>query len=393
MSDTKESTLPSAAELAEAETTATQPTAGRLISLDVFRGLTMVAMTIVNNPGSWSDVYPPLRHAEWNGWTITDLVFPFFIFIVGAAIPYSLGKYLDTQVQKAVYLRIFKRAAVLFVLGLILAGFPYFDLSSLRIMGVLQRLAICYLVASLMYLHTRPMHQVGVAVICVVSYWLLMLIPPPDRETLLQTKDDNLGAWLDRIIFGTAHLWKVSKTWDPEGLLSTLPALFNTLAGTLTGSYLRSQAQPIEKAAGMFFAGSILLGIGGALDWAFPINKSIWSPSYAVFTSGYAMVVLAMCYYTIDVKGWKKWSNPLVVFGVNALLLFFASGILARVMGTLIKFSVDTEVLPLQQWIYKYLLASWAGEMLGSLLYPLLLVVAWYMVLRALYERNWVWKV
>jgi predicted acyltransferase len=393
MRDTKESTLPSAAELAEAETTATQPTAGRLISLDVFRGLTMVAMTIVNNPGSWSDVYPPLRHAEWNGWTITDLVFPFFIFIVGAAIPYSLGKYLDTQVQKAVYLRIFKRAAVLFVLGLILAGFPYFDLSSLRIMGVLQRLAICYLVASLMYLHTRPMHQVGVAVICVVSYWLLMLIPPPDRETLLQTKDDNLGAWLDRIIFGTAHLWKVSKTWDPEGLLSTLPALFNTLAGTLTGSYLRSQAQPIEKAAGMFFAGSILLGIGGALDWAFPINKSIWSPSYAVFTSGYAMVVLAMCYYTIDVKGWKKWSNPLVVFGVNALLLFFASGILARVMGTLIKFSVDTEVLPLQQWIYKYLLASWAGEMLGSLLYPLLLVVAWYMVLRALYERNWVWKV
>jgi len=393
MSDTKESTLPSAAELAEAETTATQPTAGRLISLDVFRGLTMVAMTIVNNPGSWSDVYPPLRHAEWNGWTITDLVFPFFIFIVGAAIPYSLGKYLDTQVQKAVYLRIFKRAAVLFVLGLILAGFPYFDLSSLRIMGVLQRLAICYLVASLMYLHTRPMHQVGVAVICVVSYWLLMLIPPPDRETLLQTKDDNLGAWLDRIIFGTAHLWKVSKTWDPEGLLSTLPALFNTLAGTLTGSYLRSQAQPIEKAAGMFFAGSILLGIGGALDWAFPINKSIWSPSYAVFTSGYAMVVLAMCYYAIDVKGWKKWSNPLVVFGVNALLLFFASGILARVMGTLIKFSVDTEVLSLQQWIYKYLLASWAGEMLGSLLYPLLLVVAWYMVLRALYERNWGWKV
>jgi predicted acyltransferase len=393
MSDTKESTLPSAAELAEAETTATQPTAGRLISLDVFRGLTMVAMTIVNNPGSWSYVYPPLRHAEWNGWTITDLVFPFFIFIVGAAIPYSLGKYLDTQVQKAVYLRIFKRAAVLFVLGLILAGFPYFDLSSLRIMGVLQRLAICYLVASLMYLHTRPMHQVGVAVICVVSYWLLMLIPPPDRETLLQTKDDNLGAWLDRIIFGTAHLWKVSKTWDPEGLLSTLPALFNTLAGTLTGSYLRSQAQPIEKAAGMFFAGSILLGIGGALDWAFPINKSIWSPSYAVFTSGYAMVVLAMCYYAIDVKGWKKRSKPLVVFGVNALLLFFASGILARVMETLIKFSVDTEVLSLQQWIYKYLLASWAGEMLGSLLYPLLLVVAWYMVLRALYERNWVWKV
>jgi Uncharacterized conserved protein len=353
----------------------------------------MVMMTIVNNPGSWNYVYPPLRHAEWNGWTVTDLVFPFFIFIVGVAIPYSLSKYRDAQVHKAVYLRIFKRAAVLFMLGLILSGFPYFELASLRIMGVLQRLAICYLVASLMYLHTRPMHQVGVAVICVVSYWLLMLIPPPDRETLLQTKDDNLGAWLDRIIFGTAHLWKVSKTWDPEGLLSTLPALFNTLAGTLTGSYLRSQAQPIEKAAGMFFAGSILLGIGGALDWAFPINKSIWSPSYAVFTSGYAMVVLAMCYYAIDVKGWKKWSKPLVVFGVNALLLFFASGILARVMGTLIKFSVDTEVLSLQQWIYKYLLASWAGEMLGSHLYPLLLVVAWYMVLRALYERNWGWKV
>ncbi len=393
MSTAKETTQPSATELARAETSATQLTTGRLISLDVFRGLTMVMMTIVNNPGSWNHVYPPLRHAEWNGWTVTDLVFPFFIFIVGVAIPYSLSKYCNAQMQTAVYLRIFKRAVILFVLGLVLAGFPYFDLSSLRIMGVLQRLAICYLVVSLIYLHTRPAHQIGMAVMCVVGYWLLMLIPPPDRETLLQTKDDNLGAWLDRTIFGTAHLWKAAKTWDPEGLLSTLPALFNTLAGTLTGTYLRSQAQPIEKAAGMFFAGSILLGIGGAMDWAFPINKNIWSPSYAVFTSGYAMVVLAMCYYAIDVRGWKKWSEPLVVFGVNALLLFFASGILARTMGMLIKFSVDTEVLSLQQWIYKYLLASWAGDMLGSLLYPLLLVIAWYVVLRMLYERNWVWKV
>ncbi len=368
-------------------------TATRLMSLDVFRGLTMVLMTVVNNPGSWTYVYPPLRHAEWNGWTITDLVFPFFIFIVGVAIPYALSKYRESESRQAIYLKIFRRAATLFLLGLILAGFPSFDLTTIRIMGVLQRLALCYLFAALLFLHTNTRTQFVIAVLCLVVYELLMQIPVPDRDTLLQTKDDNFGAWLDRTLFGTAHLWKAAKTWDPEGLLSTIAALTNAIAGMMTGTYLRSQSEPLEKASAIFFAGAILLGIGGALDWAIPINKNMWSPSYAVFTTGYALVVLGMCYYAIDIKGWKKWAEPLVVFGVNALLLFFGSGILARVMGNLIRFTVNDELLSLQQFIYKYLLASWAGNMIGSLLYPLLLITAWYVVLRALYKRNWIWKV
>jgi predicted acyltransferase len=364
----------------------------RLISLDVFRGLTMMGMTIVNNPGSWSHVYPPLRHAEWNGWTITDLVFPFFIFIVGAAIPYALGKRFESDSRQKIYLKIVKRTAVMFLLGLVLAGFPSFNLETIRIMGVLQRLALCYFAASLIFLHTDVKMQAITALGCLAVYWLLMLIPPPDRETLWQTKDDNIAAWLDRTIFGTAHLWKAAKTWDPEGLLSTIPAIATALAGTLSGTWLRSPREPIEKAAGLFFAGVIALGIGGAMDWAFPINKNIWSPSYAVFMSGYALVVLAVCYYAIDVNGWKKWTEPFVVFGVNALLLFFASGMLARVVGSMIKFRVGDETLSLQQFIYKHLLASWAGEMVGSLLYPLLLLALWYVVLRALYKRNWIWK-
>ncbi len=364
----------------------------RLVSLDVFRGLTMMGMTIVNNPGSWSYVYPPLRHAEWNGWTITDLVFPFFIFIVGVAIPYALGKRFESDSREKIYLKIVKRAAVMFLLGLVLAGFPNFNLETIRIMGVLQRLALCYLAASLIFLHTGAKGQAITALGCLAFYWLVMLIPPPDRETLWQTKDDNIAAWLDRMIFGTAHLWKAAKTWDPEGLLSTIPAVATALAGTLTGTWLRSQREPVEKAAGLFFAGAIALGVGGMMDWAFPINKNIWSPSYAVFMSGYALVVLATCYYAVDVNGWKKWTEPFVVFGVNALLLFFASGILARVVGNMIKFPVGEETLSLQQFIYKYLLASWAGEMVGSLLYPLLLLALWYVVLRDLYKRNWIWK-
>lgn len=260
-------------------------------------------------------------------------------------------------------------------------------------MGVLQRLAMCYLFAALLFLHSNAKTQSLVAVACLGLYWLLMLIAPPDRETLLQQKDDNIGAWLDRVILGEAHLWKAAKTWDPEGLLSTIPACFNALAGVVVGTYLRSKSEPFEKVAGLFFAGASLLGLGGALDWALPINKNLWSPSFAVFTTGYAMVVLAMCYYAIDIKGWRKWAELLAVFGVNALLLFFASGILARVMGSLVKFQVGGETLSLQQFIYKHLLASWAGAMLGSLLYPLLLIALWYLLLRALYQRNWIWKV
>jgi predicted acyltransferase len=364
----------------------------RLVSLDVFRGGTMMLMTIVNNPGSWSYVYPPLRHAEWDGWTPTDLVFPFFLFIVGVAIAFALGKKFESASPASLYLKILKRAAVMFGLGLILAGFPYFNLETMRVMGVLQRIALCYLIASVVFLHTSWKGQTTLLALLLIIYGLAMtLIAPPDRTTMLVYKDDNIGAYLDRLIFTEAHLYKGTKTFDPEGLLGTLSAAATALFGVLTGTFLRTQKTPLEKTAWLFLAGGALCVIGSGLDWAWAINKNLWTPAYTVFMAGLSLLTLASLYFVIDVQGIKSWTQPFVIFGVNALLLFFASGLLGRTL-TLIKVQLDGNPVALQTFLYKTFFASSAGAMNGSLLYPLALIGLWYVVLRFLYKRNWIWK-
>ncbi|HEX2639664.1 MAG TPA: heparan-alpha-glucosaminide N-acetyltransferase domain-containing protein, partial [Pyrinomonadaceae bacterium] len=238
----------------------------RLVSLDVFRGMTIAGMVLVNNPGTWSAIYSPLEHAEWNGWTPTDLVFPFFLFIVGVAITLALGKRVEQNgVNSDVYVKVVRRSALIFLLGLLLATFPFYnfskgewlDLSTVRIMGVLQRIAVCYLVAALIFINTNWKQQAVIAIALMLVYWALMtLIPVPGcAVTSFNDKACNLAAYLDRTILGEGHIWRSAKVYDPEGLLSTIPAISTTLAGILCGHWLRQKREDNEKVASMFFFG------------------------------------------------------------------------------------------------------------------------------------------
>jgi len=267
----------------------------RLLSLDVFRGITIAGMVLVNNPGTWSAIYPPLEHAEWNGATPTDFIFPFFLFIVGVSITLALGKRVETGggADRELHLKILKRAVVIFLLGLFLAAFPFYnftreqwlDVSNLRIMGVLQRIAVCYLCAALIFVHTNWKQQAIIAAVLLLIYWALMtLINAPDCDAAtFNDKACNLAAYIDRAILTENHIWKQSKVFDPEGLLSTVPSVVTTLAGVLTGHWLRRKKDGNETAAGMFFFGVCLTALGWIWNFWFPINKALWTSSYVVY--------------------------------------------------------------------------------------------------------------
>jgi predicted acyltransferase len=265
----------------------------RLVSLDVFRGLTMAAMVIVNNPGDWGNVYAPLLHAEWHGWTPTDLIFPFFLFIVGVSITLSR--------KTASWESILRRSAIIFALGLFLAGYPRFDLSRWRIPGVLQRIAVCYLAAATFYRlmpgdrRRKAVILTSLATALALIYWaVMMLVPPPGGVAGDLTPEGNLAAWLDRALM-EGHLWR--PRWDPEGLLSTVPAISTTLLGVVAGLGLGTEWTPDRKAAMLAIGGGVAVVIGLAWDVVFPINKNLWTSSYAFFTAGAASLLLAACYW------------------------------------------------------------------------------------------------
>ena len=297
----------------------------------------MAAMVIVNNPGDWGTVYAPLLHAEWHGWTPTDLIFPFFLFIVGVSITLSR--------KSASWGSILRRSAIIFALGLFLAGFPRFDVSTWRIPGVLVRIAICYLFAAAAYKvivtqssNPAPTQWIRPAAVlttlalalCVV-YWLIMtFVPPPGGVAGDLSPEGNVGAWLDRTLM-PGHLWK--PRWDPEGLLSTIPAIATALLGIVAGLWLGAPETPQRKATGLVMAG--IAGIVGGYLWnaVFPINKSLWTSSYVLFTAGAAALLLALCYWVIDVQGWRGWTKPFVILGSNAITLYVVSGLLAETLG------------------------------------------------------------
>ncbi|HSK19122.1 MAG TPA: heparan-alpha-glucosaminide N-acetyltransferase domain-containing protein, partial [Longimicrobiales bacterium] len=296
------------------------PAAGRLLSLDAFRGVTIAGMLLVNNPGTWSAIHPPLAHAPWHGWTPTDLIFPFFLFIVGVAMTFSFGARAERgDDRRALMVNATRRAAVLFALGLVLHGFPdYLDLSDLRIPGVLQRIALAYLAASAIVLYFRRNGQVIAAAALLLGYWaVMMLVPVPGGNAGVLEPGLDIGAYIDRAVFGTSHLWSQARTWDPEGLLSTLPAVGTVLLGVFAGAWLRSHRDPPTKAVGLFLAGNAGLVLGLMWHPLFPINKNLWTSSYVIFTAGMACHFLAVCYWLIDVKGYRRWAMPFVVFGVN----------------------------------------------------------------------------
>ena len=349
---------------------------GRLVSLDVFRGITIAGMLLVNNPGSWSHVYGPLRHAEWHGWTPTDLIFPFFLFIVGVAMTLSFGGRLAKGAAPGELMgKATKRAFILFGLGLMLAAFPYWgvDLSTLRIPGVLQRIAVAYLAASVIVLYTGPRVQAAIGAALLLGYWALMtLVPVPGHGAGVLTPDGNLGAYLDRAILTTDHLWQYSRTWDPEGILSTLPAVGSVLMGVFAGYWIRSPRSGGRIALGLLAAGVAATVVGAAWGTVFPINKNLWTSSYTVFTGGLALLFLAACYWVIDVRGWKGWAKPFVVFGLNAIAAYFLSGIFARLLNM-----IPVGDAPLKAWLYDNAFASWAGPVNGSLAFALSFVLLW----------------
>jgi predicted acyltransferase len=364
--------------------------AGRLLSLDVFRGLTIAAMVLVNNAGDYRHVYWPLGHAPWHGWTPTDLIFPFFVFIVGVAIPLAFEKRVAAGgSQTDLYVKIIRRSLLIFFISLIiLHGFPYTleKFRHLRIPGVLQRIAVCYLVASIIYLKTRWRGQALIASALLLGYWLVMkTIPAPGFAPGDLTMEGSLASWVDRTLL-PGHIYRPQ--YDPEGILSTIPAIATCLSGVLAGTWLQQKREPLDKAAGLFGFGALCVIVGWCWNLVFPINKALWTSSYVMFTTGLALSLLALCYWAIDLKGYKRWTKPFVIFGVNALALFVFSGLLARVFGLIHTTKLDGTPGNLQTWLYEHLFLSWLAPVNASLGYALGYVLLWLGLMTILYRRR-----
>lgn len=379
----------------------------RLVSLDAFRGISILGMILVNNPGTWSAVYAPLRHAEWHGWTPTDLVFPFFLFIVGVAIPLAFRSRMARGVSRGALARkALKRSAVLFGIGVALAAFPFVtfedgvalkSLGELRVLGVLQRIALCYLGAALLALYAPARVQWGLAAAILAGYALaLTLVPVPGfGPGRLDVPEGTLAAFVDRAALGTSHLWKgAGYQWDPEGLLSTLPALVTTLIGVWAGRlFLRAEVSPPERAAWLLGAGCVAMAAGTAWGWGFPINKALWTPPYVLLTGGQALAGLGLCYGLADVLGKQRWTFPFRVYGVNALLVFVGSAVVARTLYLIQVPGPDGAPIALQAWIFRTVFLPLASPVNASLLYALVWVGLWFGVLWLLWRRGIVWKV
>ncbi len=431
----------------------------RLISLDAFRGITIAGMIMVNNPGSWSAIYPPLRHAAWNGWTPTDFIFPFFLFIVGVAIVYAFANRQATGATTvAVYLKILKRTVLLFAIGLYLSAFKGIppkallvfgslflicwaayliirytvksetqssllnifkwamiilalilavsalkgvDFSTLRIPGVLQRIAITYCIASIIVLNTGIKAQAWFAFGFLAVYWILMkYIPVPGHGagvlTLLvdpvtnQNVMGNLAWWLDSKLLA-GHTWSSAPAagFDPEGILSTIPAITTVLCGVLTAHWLKTNKNDYEKVTGLFAFGIIGLVLGEIISIWFPINKNLWSPSYTIFMAGMALLFLGMCYWLIDIRGYKAWSRPFVIFGSNAITVYVLSSLTARALIFWWKVpGPEGTPIALKTFLYNNYFQSWLAPMNSSLLWAVCYILIWFGLAIILYKKK-----
>ena len=363
-------------------------TSQRLYSLDVFRGITVAAMILVNNPGSWDTVYPPLLHAKWNGCTPTDLIFPFFLFIVGVSIHFAYQTKFSEGLTRKVFLKILKRALIIFSLGIFLSLFPKFNFSTVRIPGVLQRISLVFLFCSVIYFKANWLAQIRIAIILLIGYFILMtVVPVPDFGPPNLEPETNLGAWLDRLLLD-GHLWTQSKTWDPEGMLSTVPAIATGILGMLTGKLFTTVKEPAQKTSWLFFIGALLILSGLAWDMVFPINKALWTSSYVLFCAGIAMQFLAACYWLIDVQGIKKWSTPFIYYGMNAIFVFVASGILAKILIRTKITSQDGNEISGWSYLYQNLYASWLNPYNASLLFALTLLGIFLLILWWMYKKK-----
>jgi len=368
----------------------------RLLSLDVFRGITIMGMILVNNPGTWNAIYPQLEHAKWHGCTFTDLIFPFFLFIVGVAISYSLTKRKEQGgSMKALYLNILRRTIILFVLGLILAGFPFglafgheFSWSTLRIPGVLQRIAIVYMVSAFLFLLTSTKFQYWFTAFILVLYAAIMsFIPVPGIGHSNFEPTTNLSAWLDRLILGS-HIWSGSKFWDPEGILSTIPAVGSAMLGIFTGNLLRSQKDSATKTVYLYIASSVLMLAGWIWSFWFPLNKNIWTSSYVLWTAGLALNFLAFCYWFVDVKKITWWIKPFQVYGMNAITVFFLSGIVGRIMYMVKWTDANGNIVTIKSYLFDNFFLSWLDPINASLAWAIVYILVWLGLMWILYAKK-----
>jgi predicted acyltransferase len=402
------------------------PTPARLMSLDVFRGATIASMILVNNPGTWSAIYKPLEHAEWHGWTFTDLIFPFFIWIVGVAIPLSTARRLEQgQSRKQLLLHALRRSVIIFALGFFLNSFNYLIDGSLfrdglgawwqnyattvRVPGVLQRIAICYFIASLIYLSTGIRGQIIWIAGLLGGYWVLMIVGPQlGCGTGGLEPNGNFSEYIDNLVLNGKvigmHVWKGGKTWDPEGIFSTVPAVATCLFGIMAGHVLRSKQMPETKTAWLFVGGNLLLFAGLVMDAWLPINKKLWTSSYSVFMAGMAMNCFAVSYWLVDVQGWRKWAKPFAIYGMNAIAVFMLAGLLGRILPAIRVTSAAGKKVGLQGYLYEHLFVPFASADTApffgflaspknaSLMWALMYVVVLYLVAYGMYRHKWFLK-
>lgn len=374
----------------------------RLESLDAFRGFAIASMMLVNNPGDWGHLYAPLAHAQWNGWTFTDLVFPFFLFAAGVSLAISVERRARGGDDPPQLLRdIARRAAVIFLVGLVLSLFPFFDFSTVRIPGVLQRIALCVLIAAPLAVHASTKSILAWIVVLLAAYTIPMLfvpVPGPDGVVaagLLEPGRD-FGAWVDRQLLG-AHLWSQSRTWDPEGLVSTLPAACSLLFGVLAGRRLLAAPSGMSASAAMLFTGLAALAIGRGLDAALiPINKNLWTPAFTIFMTGWSLIVFAVLHTLMDSDPStagrtlaRRALLPFTIYGMNALFLFALSGFVARLLGV-IHVGGDGATAPtLKAWLHAPLQSLPIAPENASLAFAIAFNLAMFAVAWAMWKKRW----
>lgn len=380
----------------------------RLLSLDFFRGLTVAAMILVNNPGSWGHIYAPLEHAEWNGCTPTDLIFPFFLWIVGVSIAFAMStSKSDPAMHSKTIVKALKRGIILYLLGFFLAIFGklmgvIFDGKSLieafqtvRILGVLQRIGIVFILSSIIFLNfsNKVIFRIFISILAI--YWALMtFVPVPGIGYANMEKETNLAAWIDRAILTESHTWASAKTWDPEGVLSTLPAIGTCLFGILVGVWMRRKdIDNATKVAWLFTAGIAAIILGLLWDLQFPINKSLWTSSYVLYAGGLASVGLALCFWLIDVQGYKKITTPFVVYGVNAITVFFLAGLMPRVLNLIKINNTDGTKTALLEKFYTTVYTPYFSPVNASLVWAITYVLGFYVLLYIMYKKNIIIKV
>ncbi|MBI5056255.1 MAG: DUF5009 domain-containing protein [Nitrospirae bacterium] len=344
-------------------------------------------MILVNNQGSPHNIYYHLRHAKWDKWSLADLVFPFFLFIVGVAIPLSLSKRSGGEENnRKPLLNIIRRTIILFGLGLFINSFPFFSISDIRIPGVLQRIALCYFFSSLIVLNLKIKGQAITAVFLLTFYWVLMkFVPVPGYGAGVLTSAGNLAAYIDNLLM-RGHM--LEPTWDPEGLLSTVPAIATTIAGVLAGHLLCSSWGHMKKITLLLSSGIAGLLAGLVMDAWFPINKNLWSPSFVIFTAGFASISLCACYWLIEVKGSLRWGLPFIVYGKNAIVVYVLSSIFEQLTHVWTLTQSDGSAIKLKDYIFEKLFSSWASPVNASLVYSISYVLLWMGFAAILYRKR-----